>query len=105
MAQTKISGQEKSKILFEIADKYIKEIRRWEPGTYKLQVRGKLGQHNVVVGYLFQDVEAAKKYAEENPNIVITGHYPSEFMLLIDFDKREIIKDIRPGQKEQRPRP
>ena len=105
MAQTEISGQEKSKLLLKIADTYVQNMRKWKPRTYKLKVMGKKDGYNIVIGYLLKDVEDARKYANEHPNIVVSGHYPSEFMLLIDFDKREVVEDFRPGQRERHPRP
>jgi len=90
-----------------IANKYILEIRKWEPDSYTLRFKGVWKDKTYgVSGFKLEDIETMKKLRKSYPKEgELSAYYPSEFIIFIDLEKGEVIKDIRPGSKEENPRP
>lgn len=90
--------------VLEIADKYILEVRKWKPDTYTLRFKGMWKDKTYgVSSFKLEDIEIMRKrYPKEGK---LSGYYPSEFVIFIDLEKGAVIRDIRPGSREESPRP
>lgn len=99
-----VSLDENTPMILEIADAHVRTIKKWEPGSYSLRVAGSKDGLYWVECFLIQEEEETKALIRKTPGLVCWD-YPSYAILMIDPSKREVVRDVRPGQENRRPRP
>ena len=90
--------------VMKIANRYLQDVRRWKEGEYTVRYRRKEGTLHRVYGHLIKDEREAEELKKSKPGRWFI-RYPSEFALLIDLEKAEVIEDSRIGEEETHPRP
>lgn len=98
------SPDKNTPVILEIADAHIRTIKNWEPGSYSLRIAGSKDGLYWVECFLIQEEEDAKALIKKTPGMVCWD-YPSYAILMIDPNKREVVRDIQPGQENRRASP
>lgn len=99
-------GEYRSVQALQLARDYLCTVRHWEHGSFYLGVRGRENEYTYIcAAFKFEDRKKVQELHEKLRGGSRFGYYPSECFIVVDTQKKKVIKDIRPGQEDQRPRP